>query len=82
MTLKDMIPKNNTSMPDRIFETWWCLSNVCGGLGNLEVVYGRSSDDIDRKISAIAGRANTVMHLLLEESGRAAEFDEWKKNNP
>jgi hypothetical protein len=74
----DLFPKNESNMPDRIWETYCCLV-WCNN--SLNVLAGRLRRNIPNEVVYVE-RAQSVISFLLKESGRLDEFLTYTKRTP
>ena len=78
LTFKGILPRNLTvgcknHMDDRSWETCCILTNVCNSLNAESGRFSRT----DPFLADLLGRAQSVIMVLLDETGRLDEYDEW-----
>ena len=74
----DLFPKNESNMPDRIWETYCCLVWCNNSLNALAGILRYSMPEY----GAYVERAQSVISFLLKESGRLDEFLTYTKRTP
>ena len=79
MELKDLIPgyekrPSEIDMPQRVWETYCILVYICNSLNAL-------SHAKDPYTQALMLKAQTAITILLRETGRLDELDEWDKKH-
>lgn len=83
MEMKDVVKPNPTlTMSDDVWETYEILTGLCKSLNALLGTYRRQPQIISAQLSystAIAlEKAQKVITILLEETGRMKEYEEWE----